>query len=542
MLAQSPKFLYLHIGLPKAGSSSLQTFLAYNADVLAERGIFYPNLAKPDTTYSVDSGCDCRNGNAYPFAYSYLEDQSITICPISGITLDCIDSVLRNSEDHVLLSSEWLVLLPSIVIRELSSLCLKHGFTLKVISYVRRQDFLVESRYSQRTKIAAPLSLDFVCQVAPHFLKKTIYKFAMELGDETIAIRPLEKCQLKNGNLYEDFLSCINIDDTTSFEPPQHKVNRSLSHGVINMLDEMNKHGITNSHARELFVTALENNPEDTSHDTNTTWLSPEKRLEILNNVSEMNSDVAKRFLHRSDGVLFYEPPFNTDKPWSDAHSIRVTSQYIDGIVAELVVHSDDPQMRQILSYLETYKEKLQYSSSHHDSSDNKHLPADDLIEDNQDAISPDHGIGIESNTISIQGKYTTPTILQCIREYWLIRKSGLFMSLWYTTQYPHTHGYRHSLLLHYIRNGASEGLNPNPLFDTVYYLEQNPDVASARFNPLLHYYLFGAKELRNPSPKFNTQKYLEAYPDVVTFGMNPLQHYLRHGVYEGRTIVPVLA
>jgi hypothetical protein len=72
-------------------------------------------------------------------------------------------------------------------------------------------------------------------------------------------------------------------------------------------------------------------------------------------------------------------------------------------------------------------------------------------------------------------------------------------------------------------------------LFDTDWYLAQNPDVAAAGINPLVHYLRHGAAEGRDPNPLFDTDWYLAQNPDVAAAGINPLVHYLRHGAAEGR-------
>lgn len=72
-------------------------------------------------------------------------------------------------------------------------------------------------------------------------------------------------------------------------------------------------------------------------------------------------------------------------------------------------------------------------------------------------------------------------------------------------------------------------------LFDIGWYLERYPDVAEAGIDPVVHYVRFGAKEGRDPAPWFSTSAYLQANPDVAASGVNPFYHYIRHGVAEGR-------
>lgn len=77
--------------------------------------------------------------------------------------------------------------------------------------------------------------------------------------------------------------------------------------------------------------------------------------------------------------------------------------------------------------------------------------------------------------------------------------------------------------------------LEADPLFDRAYYTRSYPDVAASGMDPLTHFMLHGWKERRNPGPGFYTHGYLTIYPDVAGSGINPLYHYLAHGRQEGR-------
>jgi GT2 family glycosyltransferase len=77
-----------------------------------------------------------------------------------------------------------------------------------------------------------------------------------------------------------------------------------------------------------------------------------------------------------------------------------------------------------------------------------------------------------------------------------ILRESGLFEEDWYLERYPHTRGT--DPVLHYLRHGAAEGLNPSRLFSTAKYLKNYPDVAAIGINPLLHYVQLGRFEERD--------------------------------------------
>jgi hypothetical protein len=65
---------------------------------------------------------------------------------------------------------------------------------------------------------------------------------------------------------------------------------------------------------------------------------------------------------------------------------------------------------------------------------------------------------------------------------------------------YAEAHGARGDGALHYLVEGAKDGLDPGPFFSTRNYLIQNFDVAATGMNPLAHYELFGRAEGRKPA------------------------------------------
>lgn len=111
---------------------------------------------------------------------------------------------------------------------------------------------------------------------------------------------------------------------------------------------------------------------------------------------------------------------------------------------------------------------------------------------------------------------------------------NSIFDSDWYLMRYPDVSRENINPLVHYIRFGAKEGCDPHPLFDSDWYLSKNPDVDAAGMNPLAHYLCCGAWEKCEPHFEFDTYWYLAQNPDVAATGMNPLAHYVRYGIKQG--------
>jgi hypothetical protein len=82
--------------------------------------------------------------------------------------------------------------------------------------------------------------------------------------------------------------------------------------------------------------------------------------------------------------------------------------------------------------------------------------------------------------------------------------------------------------LKHYVKYGAAEGRQPNPLFDPAHYLASCPAARNGG-NPLLHF-LEQSSAWANPHPLFDCEAYLRAHPNAG----NPLEHYLGQTKHAG--------
>ena len=120
------------------------------------------------------------------------------------------------------------------------------------------------------------------------------------------------------------------------------------------------------------------------------------------------------------------------------------------------------------------------------------------------------------------------------------IEDSGLFDLAWYQRTSGRTFATIQAAIGHYIRDGSTQGFNPNALFDIAFYRGRNPDIAATGADPLTHYLRHGAREGRDPHALFDTKFYLQKNSDVAASGINPLVHFLLHGGLEGRDPHPL--
>ena len=86
-------------------------------------------------------------------------------------------------------------------------------------------------------------------------------------------------------------------------------------------------------------------------------------------------------------------------------------------------------------------------------------------------------------------------------KEYRIISESPLFDEKYYQKQLiSNQEVSRKIAILHYIKFGWQDNLNPSQDFSTKAYYKLNPDVAQAKINPLYHFCTFGYKEERKIS------------------------------------------
>lgn len=138
------KTVYIHIGLPKTGTSFLQTTFAFNADRYLLRGLSYPDLNNDRAAAAKGAA---TSGNAVPIAAPVVIALSRVRKGISPI--DLLDR-LDVDFDH-LLSSEYLAVCPVEYLRNIVEL-ISRKFEVKIIVFVRDPSDHIVSSYQQGLK------------------------------------------------------------------------------------------------------------------------------------------------------------------------------------------------------------------------------------------------------------------------------------------------------------------------------------------------------------------------------------------------------
>lgn len=336
------KTLFIHIGAHKTGTSAIQKFLSINRNVLKKGGFLYPG------------GGPAHHDMVHDFLT--LSADEIRKNP-NLVTSRYFTEIRGSRAETVILSSEEFENLNSGIasLREY----LIPEFSVKVIFYVRRQDEMIESLYNQRIKSPKIHSgmkfADFFSQLmnpAEQYRSgnksiparndrldyySLLLPWKNAFGMENILVRCYEQEQLSQG-LYEDFMNAIGCGFDRRYRVPSERVNASLPLDHLEIIricnDQFN--GDENIHTFLLRTFKTMNAGKTFKRQY---LLSPGQRREILSFYETSNEKIAREFLGRSDGRLFYAPLPDVQEPWEPYEGLTV--EKIVPIFTEILFNMD---------------------------------------------------------------------------------------------------------------------------------------------------------------------------------------------------------
>jgi len=216
------KTLYLHIGMPKCASTTIQDALKQHAAVFAAHGRFYgfATTAKgegrgnaTDMLEDLRNGCDAKVEQALSFF------------------LDRDSDVILSSEMFISLGlGAWTKIL---LARATAA-----GFDIRIICYLRRQDEWIESDYKQHIKAGSEWCGDIEALIAHRATARVLdYSWLLEnwaryVARDKITVVPLRRSQ---GDIHaiERFLTFVDMDPTLAHGLATGRRNVSPAVGLV---------------------------------------------------------------------------------------------------------------------------------------------------------------------------------------------------------------------------------------------------------------------------------------------------------------------
>ncbi|HNQ42500.1 MAG TPA: hypothetical protein PKL22_10415 [Saprospiraceae bacterium] len=294
--------IFLHIGMPKTGSSALQQFFFLNRLHLLSKGLYYPLTGLDGWAHHYfPASITGRNLNTdIPFKEYFNQ--------IAG-EHDFVPGI------PVLLSSEAFFNFRAKDMRQLQKEL--KGINVKIIIYLRRQDHWIQSAYNQTVKSHRHRITYSIKKYTEnkHFnnldYAQTLKQWENLFGFENIIVKVYEKQQMPQG-VFQNFMDIFDIIIDNTYKIPNGAVNPSLSPFALVLLRTMN-HLPMSDRIHNGLVRLLSMLPVNFANMTifsKQSLIESNIRCQLMKRFDTSNQEIAKRYFQRDDGKLFYEKLF----------------------------------------------------------------------------------------------------------------------------------------------------------------------------------------------------------------------------------------
>lgn len=316
--------IFLHIGSEKTGTTSIQTWCASNRSALMNRGILYSEeLGKNNHVYLTcyisqsQRTEDLRRtqGIFDPSAFSNFASQlpqrfATEISKFGGTRM-------LISNEH--LSSRLRDPVEIFALKNFLNSVSGPNTIYKIIVYIRRQDDLIPSMYSTTIKSGGTRIFQF--PTTKHWQLNPIPMldlWSTVFGKENIIVRVFDREAMRNGDVIQDIASLIGLDisaEENDFRSVPDK-NVRLLRDSLEFLRLFNAHVPRlgpNGLNQERFglLEALASMPDQVDYP-----LASRAEFDaFMRSFTEVNAEIARRYLGREDGQLFAAKPSGKDGP-----------------------------------------------------------------------------------------------------------------------------------------------------------------------------------------------------------------------------------
>ena len=303
------KTLFLHIGMPKTGTSAVQRFFADNRELLSEEGFLYPDFGLRYEGIGVN-----RNAH-WLHKQGYNEDEA----------QECFEKLRTWSEqyDRILISDEgiWNQNFHDQNFWEegffpwLKSRLEEIGMELHVIVFLRRQDELFYSYWSQMVKERSTETFEACLQKreTPFWknrldLEQNLREVENTVGLDHMTVRVYQPARYKEDShiLIRDFLDAAGVKDDKEWKVLDRRVNISLTDVPLEVCRRMNQD--PSIQVQKLFAYGMlkkvQQEREEAGKDLRRPVFTVEERSELLRPYAEGNKRVAERYLKPEEAEL----------------------------------------------------------------------------------------------------------------------------------------------------------------------------------------------------------------------------------------------
>jgi hypothetical protein len=195
--------IFIHIGLPKAGSTTIQEFMSANETALRELSVDYPPVG--------------RLKGAHHNIANELRGRAEQFNPDAGRVSDLVTYLRETSYKTTVLSSENLWLNKVEVIKSFAARLADVGNPIRIIMVIRNSVDFAPSTYAKKVRHAG-----YTCDFDTYLNRRlgrdgfnvfgAASRWADVFGWDALIVRALDSAMLVDGDLISDFLTQVGLD------------------------------------------------------------------------------------------------------------------------------------------------------------------------------------------------------------------------------------------------------------------------------------------------------------------------------------------
>ena len=316
------KTLYIHIGTPKTGTTSIQNFCGLNREKLREQGVLYPIMNYHYERKSVNRNCYFLTGTIKENGTRNKEKEKQVFDNELQYIVDCF-----KENDTILLSDESIWWATSTrrkgLWKDLKKHSEQHNYQIKVIVYLRRQDQFMMSRYNQRLKtdfVASTQNFDeYFADMNGRFkcvmdYRDRIDNIAKSISKENVIVKRFDRNYFYNGDLNQDFLNILGVKVDDSFQQLKETANTGISvqsgeiKRVLNRLKP-----ITMAENNKLLE--ILNECENVLPESNTSLMSTDEVKNFMEQFVDSNESIVDEYI--GDGKPLFDYTYKETTAWN---------------------------------------------------------------------------------------------------------------------------------------------------------------------------------------------------------------------------------